>query len=308
MSSYGFGFLGNVLSFIIFYSLEEFRRISTGLLFILTTIFNTIHLWTLTIEFLSIFDIELSTDAFFKCRFTYFLQNITRGISTYLIIGVGLDRLIRSEFPLRSRRICTCANATIYTIVISSLFIILWSPWLSPEIIRDSQTGACIFNQSATLYFYISQVQNPLRLILVCLIPVVIMLASNLRMLYNMRQSRRRVQIRTDNLTITNITTTNHNIMQIRFTDLDRMLFYIMLANICTFILTQIPFNIYTTSRAYYRGLDTFTHTLVRTLVLIWSSLYFGIAFYLYCLASPFFREKFLYIIRKFFESIKRLC
>ncbi len=308
LNSYGLGFLGNLLSFIIFYSLDEFRKISTGFFFLLSTISNSFHLWTLITEFFTVFNIYVYPDSFFQCRFNYFLQNVSRAISTYLAIGISLDRLIRSELPLPSRRICTRRNSIIYTFIVIVLFSILWSPWLSPTIIRDPTTGNCIFNTSPSIYFYISQFQTPFRLIVVCIIPVIIMAVSNIRMLYNMRQSRRRVRNRIEVHTVligVPPTTTIHPNVR-RMSALDRMLLYMMLANVCTFIITQIPFNTYTIARSYYQSLDASTHSFVRTLLLIWSAVYFGVVFYLYCLTSPLFREKFILISKKLLRFIKR--
>jgi len=162
-------------------------------------------------------------------------------------------------------------------------------------------------NLSSAVYFYLVQVQTPLRLILVCIIPVIIMTGSNIRMLYNMRQSRRRVENRIEfkrtMFPVLSPVITNPSIR--RMSAIDRMLFYMMLANVCTFIITQIPFNIYSTIQSYYRILDTSTNSLVRALLLIWSSIYFGVAFYLYCLTSPLFRKKFIIMSKKLVNFIR---
>jgi hypothetical protein len=228
-------------------------------------------------------------------------------LSTYLAIGIALDRFIRSEMPLGSRRICTRRNAIIYTLIHLIIFSLLWAIWLSPSITRNPITGVCINNNSPTVYFYLVQVQTPVRLVVVCIIPVIVMAAANLRMLYNMRQSRRRVQNRVE---INTIMTANASAVIInstarRMAAIDRMLVYMMLANVLTFIITQIPFNIYSTIRSYHMTLDAFTNSLVRALLLIWSSIYFGVAFYLYCFASPLFREKFITSSRKIINFVK---
>lgn len=307
-SSYGLGFIGNFLSLIIFCSLEEFRKISTGFFFLLTTISNSVHLWTLTTEFLGVFNLFVYSDEFLQCRLNYFLQNVSRAISTFLTVGIALDRFIRSEWPISSRRICTRRNAIIYTLIISMIFSAFWSLWFSPSIIRNIDTGDCIFNRSPSIYFYLTQIQTPFRLITVCLLPVLIMSACNFRMLYNMRQSRRRVvnqmEIRTViTAPVSSIAVTHVNTR--RMSAVDRMLFYMMLSNVWTFIITQIPFHIYSTVRVYYPALDSFTHSLVRALLLIWSSIYFGVAFYLYCLTSPLFREKFILMTKKFLRMFE---
>jgi uncharacterized integral membrane protein len=290
---------------IVFCSLEEFRKISTGLFFLLTTISNSFHLWTLSTEFLGVFEIYVYTDAFFQCRLNYFVQNVSRAMSTYFAVGIAFDRLIRSEMPMRSRSICTRRNAVIYTIISFIIFSILWSMWLCPMIVRDPVTELCINTKSALLYFFLNQVQTPVRIVIVLIIPIILMIAANTRMLSNMRQSHRRVHNQTvHSTTVVSAVVNGQNIR--RMSEIDRMLFFMMLANVGTFIITQIPFHVYTVVRTYYNVLDTFTNSLVRALLLIWSSIYFGVAFYFYCLASPLFREKFVMMSKKLMNFIRR--
>ena len=292
----------------IFCSLDEFRKVSTGAFFLFTTISNSIHLWTLTTEFLGVFDVNIYNNGFVQCRLSLFVQNVSRAMSTYLAIGIAIDRFIRSETPAHSRQICTRRNAVIYTLLIFVIFSLLWSIFFSPEIVRDDDTGKCNVNNSDLVHFLLVQVQVPVRAVIICLIPVVIMTMANIRMLYNMRQSRRRVGNRPEDNTSVQVhvsVTTTVSVSR-RMTAIDRMLFYMMLANVGTFVATQIPFHVYTLVRSYNPTLDAFTHSLVRAILLTWSSIYFGVAFYVYCLASPLFRQKFLVIGRKLNNFIRR--
>lgn len=303
---YGLGFIGNILSLIIFSSLEEFRRISTGSFFLLTTISNSFHLWTLTTEFLGVFNVFIYSNSFLQCQLNFFVQNVSRATSTYLALGIAIDRFIRSEVPIQSRSICTRRNALIYSGSMFVGFSLLWAIWFSPTIQQDSTTGRCrIF--STYVSFLLTQVQVPVRMVIVCILPVILMILANVRMLYNMRKSRRRVLNQADLNTIYTINTSlgMNSTTNRRMSALDRMLFYMMLANVGTFIITQIPFHIYTMARTYSPTLDSLTHSLVRAILLIWSSIYFGVAFYVYCLAAPLFREKFVLLSQRFFQMIK---
>jgi len=267
------------------------------------TISNTIHLWTLTTEFLSIFDVYVHLNVFLQCRLNYFIQNVSRAVSTYLAVGTTLDRLIRSEFPLRSRRICTPRNAIKLTLIYIIIFSILCSFWFCPLNTLNPMTGTCYSGQSLIYNYFINNIFLPIRLVLVCIIPVIVMSIANIRMLFNIRQSHRHVQQR--NQTNTIVTTNNSGLMIRRMTSLDRMLFYMMLTSVGTFIITQIPFHIYTLVQAKYLIYDVSTNSLIRAILLIWSSIYFGIGFYLYCLAAPLFREKFILMIQKLKNCIR---
>ncbi|CAF3101327.1 unnamed protein product [Rotaria sp. Silwood2] len=303
--TYGLGFLGNLLSLIIFFSQEEFRKVSTGVLFILMTFSNTIHLWTLTTEFLAIFNIFIYSNVFLQCRLNYFVQNLSRTVSTYLAIAITLDRLIRSELPMRSRIICTRRNVIKLTLIYLIIFSILYSFWFCPMVTLNPITNTCYIGQSSIYNYFISNIYLPIRLIVGCIIPVIIMSLANIRMLFNIKQSRQRVDPR--NQIDTSVTTINVSLINGRMTPIDRMLFYMMLTSVGTFIVTQIPFNIYTLVRANYETFDLYTHLLVRALLLIWSSIYFGIGFYLYCLGSPLFREKFFQMSKKLINFTWRL-
>jgi hypothetical protein len=223
------------------------------------------------------------------------------------MVTVAIDRLIRSELPMRSKIICTRRNVILISCIYLIIFLLFWSFFLYPYVSQDPVTGACNFQKSsASYYYFISTIHVPIRAVFVCFIPVLIMLLANLRMLMNIRHSRNRV---TNGIPMpsseANLPLPNGSIPREkkgrRMSALDRMLYYMMIANVSIFVITQIPFHIYSCIRNNLNGLDAFTASLIRAMLLIWSSLYFGIAFYFYCLASPLFREKFIKIAKKFF-------
>ncbi|CAF0744763.1 unnamed protein product [Adineta ricciae] len=301
---YGFGFIGNLFALIVFSSLLEFRRISTGILFLLMTISNFFHLWTLTIGFIGIYGKYIYLNIFFYCQFNPFIENISRAMSTYFSVGIAVDRFVRSEIPIRAKNICTRRNIFILTSILFVIFFIFWSFYLYPLGNYILQDGICIYNQTNHYAFFLTNVHIPLRATVLCFLPIITMSASNIRMVRNIRQARNRVvdilQIAEGNKSSTIISSTALNGPVGRRTlAVDRMLLYMMIANIFTFIITQIPFHVYTVMHIYMIQLDTYVHSLIYALLLIWSSVYFGIAFYLYCLASPLFRRKFIRISRK---------
>jgi hypothetical protein len=267
------------------------------------TISNTIHLWTLTTEFLAIFYVYMYSDLFLQCRLNYFIQNVSRAVSTYLSIAATLDRLIRSEMPMRSRVICTRRNAIKLTLIFVIVFSILCSFWFCPLNTLNPLTGTCSTGQSSSYTYFINNIFLPVRFIIVCIIPVVIMGSANIRMLLNIRQSRRRVE--QDNERTTSGPVVDNGLLVRRMTPLDRMLFYMMLGNVGTFIVTQIPFHVYTIIQNKYTIYDSLTNSLIRAILLIWSSVYFGVGFYLYSLASPLFRGKFLTMCKKIMNCMR---
>ena len=163
------------MALIIFSSLEEFRKISTGVLFLLITISNFFHLWTLTTEFLAIHGYNLYPHVFFQCRLNFFVQNVSRGMSTYLSVGIAIDRYLRSDKPLRSRELCTCRNLFKLALIFLIIFSLFWSFYLFPLSQLDPVTRVCLYNQSTSYNFFLVYINIPFRAICFCFIPIVIM-------------------------------------------------------------------------------------------------------------------------------------
>jgi len=135
------------------------------------------------------------------------------------------------------------------------------------------------------------------------------MLGCGGRMLYNIRQSRKRISQQTT-LQITTIAkiiipiskaSSTKNNQQRQKTTIDHMLLLMVIANVFTYIVTQIPFNIYAIYYGYETTISYLSYSLTRSFLLMWSSIYFGVGFYLFCIASPQFRKQFL-------TKIKVLC
>jgi len=135
------------------------------------------------------------------------------------------------------------------------------------------------------------------------------MLACGARMIYNIRQSRKRIAQQTtmQNTTIAkiiipaskaSITTNNQQREKVA---IDRMLLLMVIANVFTYIITQIPFNAYTIYYGYETTISYLSYSLTRSFLLMWSSIYFGVGFYLFCIASPQFRKQFI-------TKIQALC
>jgi hypothetical protein len=135
------------------------------------------------------------------------------------------------------------------------------------------------------------------------------MVGCGSRMIANIRQSKNRVAqqnsphnpaIATVGVPISKeIKTSDPNRRQTAA--IDQMLFLMVLANVITYIITQIPFNIYTFYYEYETSDDFTLYSLLRAFLLMWNSIYFGIGFYLFCITSSQFRKQFI-------TKIKTLC
>jgi hypothetical protein len=145
----------------------------------------------------------------------------------------------------------------------------------------------------------------PIRFLLVCIIPSGVMLGCSGRMLYNIRKSHRRVAQQTATIAIIPVPiskasgTNSKN--QRKALAVDNMLLLMVIANIVAYIITQIPFDIYSVVYGYETDDDFISYSLTRAFLLMWSSVYFGVGFYLYCIASPQFRKQSLTKIQSIF-------
>lgn len=302
------GFIGNFLSLLLFIQ-KELRQVSTGFIFLLLNIFSTIYLLSLVVEFFdSIFQLQILHNAVFRCQFILWLQNVTRTVCSFLAATVSIDRFIRSEYPMKSRIWCTTKNVIRLFYIYSLFSILFYAFFFYPLNVFDSY-GQCSYPYNNTFRLVALNIMPPMRFVLICVLPTIIMTGCGSRMLNNIRQSKRRITQQTlaqHAATITgpalvskpSDTTYEH---RRQTATLDQMLLLMVLANIIAYILTQIPFNSYALYYGYETSYNYTLYSLIRAFLLMWSSIYFGIGFYLFCVTSPQFRKQFT-------TKIKQLC
>ncbi|CAF1441995.1 unnamed protein product [Rotaria sp. Silwood1] len=267
------GFIGNLLSLTIFIR-TEIRRVSTGLLFLLLTISNSIQLLTLIVEFIDVaYNVRLFHSVLIRCRIIYWLQNVFRSLSSFIACTISFDRMFRAVYPTRAKHFCTCRLVYRIVFIYTLIFTFSLAFYLFPHMREDSQ-GICSTELNPVYHMFMTSIWPPIRTFFVCILPVSIMLIANIRLWRRIRASKRRVAPHTSN--------------HVHSTNTETMLLFIAMSNVLAFIITQIPFHIYTIIVHYKPSI-----VYVRTIMLLWSSLYFGIGFYVYSLTSSYFRSKF---------------
>ncbi|UJR14642.1 hypothetical protein I4U23_001635 [Adineta vaga] len=268
------GFIGNFLSLTIFIR-ADIRHVSTGLLFLFLTISNSFHLLTLTIEFIEVsYNVRLLKFAVIRCRFLYWFQNIFRALSSYIACTISFDRMFRAMYPVRAKQVCTCRTVWRIVCIYLLIFTISLTFYLLPYI-QEDENEICKITSHPIYNRFMNTIWPPIRTVLVCIFPASIMIVTNIFLWRRIHESKRRV--------IPFSSTSHHS------PSTDRMLIFITISNVSAFVITQIPFHIYATIVHYKPSIDD-----IRTPMLLWSSLYFGIGFYIYCLTSRYFRSKFM--------------
>jgi hypothetical protein len=297
------GFIGNVLSLLLFRQ-KELRQVSTGLIFLLLNIFGTIHLLSLIIEFLDrIFQIQVFSSDVMQCQFILWLQNATRTICSFLAATVSIDRFIRSEYPMKSRIWCSTKNVIKLFIIYFLFSILFYAFFFYPSNVFDSN-GKCSFPYDAKFRLLVLNIMPPIRFILIGVLPTVVMIGCGGRMLFNIQQAKNRIvpqkpiQSATLATQVPRESQTNEENRR-QTANIDHTLFLMVLANVIAYIITQIPFNTYTLYYGYETADDFASYSLIRAFLLMWSSAYFGIGFYLFCIASPQFRKQFITIMKQ---------
>jgi len=226
---------------------------------------------------LSLVIVRLFHFALIRCRFVYWLQNIFRSLSSFIACTISFDRMFRAVYPGRAKHFCTCRIAWRIVMIYTIIFTFSFTFYLFPYMGEDSD-GVCTTRSNPIYNKFMTSVWPPIRTFLVCILPVSIMITTNILLWRRIRASKRRVASHSSN--------PHHS------TNTDSMLMFITISNVLVFIITQIPFHIYATIVRYRHSIDH-----LRTSMLLWSSLYFGIGFYIYCLASSYFRSKFILTI-----------
>ena len=156
-----FGFPGNIASLATF-SRASLRVISTGVLFIVLGICDTISLAVCVIDFVE-FGLGISLYGSLYgdlCKFREFVRSVCQLSSAWTLVIICLDRWIRARFPFKANRWCTPKTA-LMAVVIELLIIVglnahqlaWWFGTLIPGI-ANAACGPVIQNPAALNYQY----------------------------------------------------------------------------------------------------------------------------------------------------------
>ncbi|CAF1272350.1 unnamed protein product [Rotaria sordida] len=314
---YFLGFIGNTLALITFSS-SRMRQISSSIFLLILSISDSIALITSLWFFLGdAFSIQLQNYSALACRFRTFFAYVFMDLSSWCIVGLAFDRFLRTEFPLRTRKICTPRNALI---MISICFLLLcginghyFSPGIGQERDGNRTTAHCLENREAyPKYYYFYKIIWPkIDMVVFCFLPACIMILCNIRIIHILRRNRHHFENQgstKEQLTITNIhqTLNGSNSMK-RISShrkaIERQMSLMMLSCVIVFLCTTVPVTIYlifieqivvkypnfARDSSYY----IFIFRILRAMMYM----HFSCNFYLYCLTSQIFRGEFLRII-----------
>ncbi|CAF0805501.1 unnamed protein product [Rotaria sordida] len=292
------GFTGNIASLLTFIR-PTLRRVSTGTLFIVLAISDTLFLFASIFDFI---DFGLQVPLYGRinydilCSYRVFVISMTQICSAWILVIISIDRWIRTRFPHKSARLCTPKKALIAVVIVIFVDAIIHSPMLTPffgMLLPGVAIIACGPNVKQKLYLnFYYYTWTIIQIFINCLIPGLLMLLVLLDMFINIRVRKRALsqQIQFQNQTI------NRN----RF--FQKELFLLMLSSIIIFLTTTLPiatFRIIFPKQVLTMKVEEYgsVMSISAGLTCFWSFNY-AINFYIHCLTSKLFRKEFIELIK----------
>ncbi|CAM4756063.1 unnamed protein product [Rotaria magnacalcarata] len=186
------------------------------------------------------------------------IDNTLENIQRTFTVTVSLDRFLRSEYPIKSRIWCTTTNVAKLCVIYCLFSMILYAIFFHPRNVMEAD-GQCSFPYDNTFRLIILKIMPPVRFVFICIMPVILMGIFGGRMLYNIKQVKKRItqQKMVQDAAIATIVipksiqNIKHADNQNRTKKLDHMLLLMVFTNIISYIITQTPFSIYTLFYGY---------------------------------------------------------
>ena len=313
---YLLGYAGNAFALLTFSS-SKMRQISSSIFLLILSISDTMALLTSVWFFLAdAFAIHLQNYSALACRFRTFFAYVFMDLSSWCIAGLALDRLLRTEFPVQSRTICTPRHAAQ---IISIFFVVLcainghyFSAGIGQERGGNRTTAHCLENRDLyPKYYYFYKIIWPkIDMIVFCFLPACIMILCNIRILYILRHRRRQFELHNEphssSLPLQRSVNGSFVPIQRRSShrkSIERQMSLMMFSCVIVFLLTTMPATIYLILlEQVFVNRPNFSHDspyyvfifrLLRALMYT----HFASNFYLHCLTSRLFRAEFLKVL-----------
>lgn len=137
------GFLGNSASILTFKSIN-LRKTSTGFLFLILAISDTLILLILIYDFVevAIFDGPIFIEKYDDlCRFRIFTRTCLQFSSAWILTLIAFDRWFRAQFPFKVNKYCTIRNAALGVILIFGMGICYSSHLMIPHLFGSLTPG-----------------------------------------------------------------------------------------------------------------------------------------------------------------------
>ncbi|CAF3630676.1 unnamed protein product [Adineta steineri] len=292
------GFTGNTLSLLTF-SRSTLRNISTGCLFIILAISDTLYLFISIIDFAE-FGLKVRfyhrVDYDQLCRFRMFTICVSQVYSAWLLVIITSDRWIRTRFPFKSNSICTRKNALLLASIVLIVVIGLHSHILLPffgMVLPGIPSLACGANgnnaEYVTFYYYQWTI---IQIITTSFGPAVLMIIMVMDISIKIRAQKK--------LVASHLEPINGHRSARSDKRIHNQMILLMLSTIAIFFITTLPITIDDLVAVHtVTDLSDLSNLFIIRTILNWlQSLNCAVNFYVYCLTSTLFRKEFTQLMR----------
>jgi hypothetical protein len=282
------GFLGHACSLITF-SAKPLRQTSTRFLFICLTLSDLLYLIISILDFITLTLLMPIIRNDHLCRFRIFIINVTTVTSSWFLVLIAVDRLIRARFPYRQARLCT-RKIAMFSVCIITIFSALFTCHiLRSEVAYTSQVsqicGPAPFPFTAYSLFYY-KIWPIIQLLVTYFIPSCVMIICVAGVHSKLRAQRTQIAA------------------SIRKEKLQRQMLILMISSVACFAICTIPYSIeiivFLRSGSYTTGgIELYLFTALR-------NVNYSYNFYIHCLTSKLFRQTFVQQLAPFYKLCKR--
>ena len=282
------GFIGNVCSLLTFSS-TTLRCTSTGLFFLCLTISDILYQLVSIYDFLEqILQVSIIRNQYL-CRFRTFIFNFSTVTSAWLLVFISIDRLVctnslnyRLQRPRRKKVICSTIVLCLCSIVFTSHVLQTEFAFILPT---GNMCGPARFPLTSYSGFYY-QIWPILKLLITYLTPNCLMVICVFCIYAKLRLQRRLITI------------------SIRTEKLQQQMLIMMISSIVFFSICTLPYSIYLI--IFWRGENQSAMLIEIAILTNFLNINYSYNFYIHCLTSRLFREKFIKRLKKLFPCRKR--
>jgi hypothetical protein len=282
------GFSGHTCSLITFLS-KTLRHTSTGFLFIFLTLSDALYLFIFIRDYLVIAAQVPTLETAQLCRFRTFILNFSTVTSSWILVLIATDRLVRARFPYRQAQVCVRKVAAWSLSVVCVCSAFFTCHVLRPEFAFTTPGGnrcgpASSPPTSYSIFYY--NFWPALQLSITYLFPTFLMFFCLIGVYSKVRVQRNLARVLT------------------RKENLQRQMLILMISSVTCFAISTLPSAMY---RIYYVSVVNAAPSLLMTNILnSLLNINFSCNFYLNCLTSRLFRKTFIQQLKQFHLWCKR--
>jgi hypothetical protein len=234
------GFTGNLASIATFMR-PTLRSTSTGCLFLMVAVSDTVFLLVSIFDFVEVglvqgpIFLEIYDDL---CRFRWYTKGLGQFCSAWLLVFIAIDRWLKARFPFKTSKWCRRRNAFIMVLLAVVIGCCLHSHMLNAQVfgkrfpgIATEACGPIDYRSSYTEFYFATW--SYIQAVLVCIVPATLMLISAIDISHVIRKGKMRIQ------------PAGRNQANLQRRDrIQRQVLLMMISSIILFLLTVLPVNI----------------------------------------------------------------